>query len=110
MKEFPRRKKILWDRRKQVGHQIFYYFHNIGDYNAQYNALNTFFAIFQKEMNGKERIPKSLVENYAKEITFLVSTDECIIEVVEPKVVWIDSFGYKIFNNEAEGYINSLQS
>lgn len=59
-------------------------------------------------MNDRERICKSLVEKYANDITLLVSTNECIIEVVEPGKIWIEPLGYEIVKDEIERYIELL--
>lgn len=47
-------------------------------------------------MYERDRVPKSLVKKYANEITFLVTTDECIIEAIEPITLWIEPLGYEV--------------
>lgn len=37
-----------------------------------------------------------------------VSSDECMIEVVEPQSIWILPLGNEIIEDEAEGYVQML--
>lgn len=75
---------VFWNPSRPVGHQIFEHMHNLGNLNAQEDALINFFAIFKRNMNERDRILRKIVEKYKHEIIFHVSTDECMIEAIEP--------------------------
>lgn len=76
LKELPGRSNIVWSKDRLISHQIFEYLHSLGNMKAQYEALIAFFAVFQKRMQEQERIPKSIVEKYRDDVTFLVKIDE----------------------------------
>lgn len=59
-------------------------------------------------MHERERIPKKMIEKYKDEIIFMVSIDECIIKVVEPRIVWILAMGYEIIEQEIISLVNFM--
>lgn len=63
---------------------------------------------FQNIVKNKSRIPQSLVEKHKYEICFMVDTDFTYIEVVEPRMEFIDPLGYEISEAKIVGYVNRL--
>jgi hypothetical protein len=51
-----------------------------------------------------------VVEKYANDITFLVSTNECLIEVFEPRALRIVPLGYEFDEQTIEGLIEIFLS
>lgn len=59
-------------------------------------------------MSSRSRIPQSLVEKYKNDICFMADTNFTYIEVVEPRIEFIDPLGYEISEVEIEGYVGRL--
>jgi len=95
MNELPGMKSLYWTSDKPVAIQIREHLHNIGDSNAQRPSLWGCFKKFQNVMQSRERIPKSVGEKYKDTICFMVETDQCLMEEVEPRTIWIMPMGYE---------------
>lgn len=108
LRELLRRRDVIWDKIIPLAHQIFEHLHNIGDMKARDEAPTTLFTVFYKKMHERQRIPKSLLEKYRDDITFLVKTDECIIEIVELKKIRIQPLSYEINEANVNGFFNLL--
>lgn len=61
-------------------------------------------------MQSRERIPKEIVENYEDTIYFMVDKDQCHMEAVEPRIVWIMPMGYEVDGNTLDAYAQHLLS
>ena len=59
---------------------------------------------FYPEMKKRFRILASLAEKYKDEICFMVEIDVTCMEVVEPRVNFIDPMGYEMLEELIEGY------
>lgn len=98
----------IWIRGGPIAHQIKDYVNGIEDWKAQDDDLVAFFTVFQRRMHERERIPRKMVEKYHNDITFLVSIDECMMEAMEPRTVWIPALGYEISEQEITSYVDIL--
>lgn len=61
-------------------------------------------------MHARERIPKLVVEKYENEICFMVDTDQCLMEDVEPRTIWIMPMGYEVDERVQDMYAQHLLS
>lgn len=61
-------------------------------------------------MHERERIPNSIVQKYQDTICFMVDTDQCLMEVVEPGTSWIMPMGYEVDEQILELYTQHLLS
>lgn len=68
----------------------------LGGSNAQIDALAAFFGMFQRIMNERVRIPKSVLASYLRYINFLVSTYFCFMEAIDPRTIWIFELEYEV--------------
>lgn len=59
-------------------------------------------------MNESDRILRKIVEKYKDDIIFHVSSNECMIKVLEPWTIWIQPLRYEIIEEEVEGYVQML--
>jgi len=59
-------------------------------------------------MHSRERITKSVVEKYKNEIYFMVDTNQFLMEVVEPRIVWIMPMGYEVDEKILDMYAQHL--
>lgn len=59
---------------------------------------------FQIEMNQRYIIPPSMVEKYKDDLCFMVETDNTCMEVVEPRVKFIEPIGYEMSAELIKGY------
>ena len=59
---------------------------------------------FQVEMKKRYRIPPSLVEKYKDDICFMVETDFTCMEVIIPRMKFIEPMGYEMSTKIIEGY------
>lgn len=69
-----------------------------------------YFKEFQTRMHKRERIPNGIVQKYKDNICFLVDTDCCIIQAVQPRTFWVPSMGYELETNITKVYANILLS
>lgn len=61
-------------------------------------------------MQSRERIPKDIVQKYENTIYFMVDKDQCRMEAVEPRTVWIMLMGYEVDGNTLDAYAQHLLS
>lgn len=61
-------------------------------------------------MQSRERTPKRIVEKYENKIFFMVDKDQCHMEVVERRTIWIIPMGYEIDGNTLAAYAQHLLS
>lgn len=47
-------------------------------------------------MQARERIAKLVVEKYKDTICLMVEIHQCLMEAVEPRIVWIMPMGYEV--------------
>ena len=59
---------------------------------------------FQMEMRQRCRTPPIMAEKYKDEICFMVETDTTCMEVVKPRVKFIEPMGYEMSEELIEGY------
>lgn len=59
-------------------------------------------------MQRRERIIKEIVEMYQDTIFFMVETNQCLIEVIEPRTSWIMPMGYEVEGHVLEAYTQHL--
>lgn len=59
-------------------------------------------------MKQRVRIPKEIVKKYEGTICFMVNKDECLMEVVEPRKVWILPMGYEVNIGTLDAYEQHL--
>lgn len=102
--------KVNWTSVKPIAHHMSDYMINIGDMNAQDDSLTTLFAIFERKMNERKIIPRSVVKRYIKDLKFLVSTDFCIMESIEPRTIWVTKLDYEVSKAKSIGYAKVLLS
>ena len=60
---------------------------------------------FQIEMKKRYRIPLALVEKYKDELCFMVEIDFICMEIVVPRVKFIEPMGYEMSEDLIEGYV-----
>lgn len=61
-------------------------------------------------MQSREIIPKEIVEKYEDTICFMVDTNQCLMEVVEPRTSWIIPMGYEVEGHIIDAYAQHLLS
>lgn len=61
-------------------------------------------------MQARERIPTSIVEKYNDTIYFMVDIDQCLMELVDPRIVWIMPMGSEVEEHILELYVEHLLS
>ena len=59
-------------------------------------------------MENRYRIPQTLVDEFEKEICFLVDCDKTYIQAVQPRVAWVKPLPYEINIDEARDIIVAL--
>jgi len=110
MNEMPRSSGWVWQNDRPVVIQIRDYLHGLGNAKARNTALWGYFKNFQNMMQTRERIHQSLVEKYKDTVCFMVDTDQCLMEAVEPRIVWIMPMGYEVDEKIIELHIQHLLS
>ena len=68
------------------------------------NDIDRTMKSFQEEMKQRYMIPPTLVEKYKDELWFMVEIDFTCMEVVVPRVKFIEPMGYEISEELIEGY------
>lgn len=82
----------------------------IGDATMRISTLWGYFKTFQATMKSGERILKEIVEKYEKTICFMVDKDQCLMEAVEPRIVWILPMGYEVDAATLDAYAQHMMS
>ena len=72
--------------------------------NVSDHEIDRMMKGFQVEMKKRYRIPPSLVEKYKDDICFMVETNFTCMEVVIPRMRFIELMGYEISVELIEGY------
>ena len=67
------------------------------------NDIDKMMKSFQVEMKQRYRIPPILIEKYKDELCFMVETDFTCMEVVVPRVKFIEPMGYEMSAKLIEG-------
>ncbi|XP_059073482.1 uncharacterized protein LOC131874225 [Cryptomeria japonica] len=62
----------------------------------------------EKKMHARERIPTRVVKRYEDTIYFLVDTDTCQMEAVDPRITWVMPMGYKVEKDILVAYAEHL--
>lgn len=78
---------IVWSEENPIMVQIGEILRDLGDRFGE--TMWGYFKEFQIRMHKRERIPTSIVKKFKENIFFLVDTDCCIIQAVQPKTFWI---------------------
>ena len=63
---------------------------------------------FQSKMKLMYRIPPSMVEKFKDDLCFMVETDNTCMEVVIPRVKFIEPMGYEMSAERIEGYVQII--
>lgn len=69
-----------------------------------------YFKDFQKKMHVRERIPEHVVKRYEDSIYFMIDTDTCQMEVVDPRNSWVMSMGYEVGEDMLTVYVDHFLS
>lgn len=88
--------KVQWAYDKPVAMQIQEGIMGIGDATMRISTMCGYLKTFQATMKRREIIPKEIVEKYEKTICFMVDKDQCLMEAVVPRTMWIIPMGYEI--------------
>lgn len=102
--------KVQWAYDKLMAAQIKEGLLGLGDAVAHKSTLWGYFKTFQELMQGRERIPKDIIEKYENTICFMVDKDQCHMEAVEPRTVWILPMEYEVDEITLDTYAQHLLS
>lgn len=69
---------------------------------------NIIMKTFQNDIKNRFRIAPEIVDKFREDICIMMDRDKIFIEVVEPRVIFIDPLGDKIIDNVAVSYIDLL--
>lgn len=105
-KFFPSKGVVVWKKDRPVVYQINEYIVELGD-NFE-SIMDAYFEDFKERMQSRYRIPKQLVEEYEKDICFLVDCDKVHIQAVQPRVAWVKPLSYEVNINETRDIIEAL--
>ena len=72
------------------------------------NDIDRMMKGFQSKMNMRCRIPPSMVEKYKDETCFMVETYTTSMEIIEPRVKFIEPMGYEMSEELIEGYVQII--
>ena len=72
--------------------------------NVRDNDIDKMMKSFQTEMKQMYKIPPLMVQKYKDDLCFMVETDNTCMEVVEPRVKFIEPMGYEMSAKLIEGY------
>lgn len=96
--------RVQWAFDRPVAQQIKQGRDRLENRDNQNVALWAFFKTFQDKMKQRIRIPKEIANKYEGIICFMVDKDECLMEVVEPQMIWILLTGYKVEARTLDAY------
>lgn len=80
LKFFPSKGNVVWKKDRLVFYQINDFITELGDNFA--NVMDAYFNYFKQRIDNRFRIPQTLVEEYDKDICFLVDYDKTYIQAV----------------------------
>ena len=72
------------------------------------SIMDEYFESFKEIMKNIFRIPKQLVEEYEEDIFFLVDYEKVCIQVVRPRVAWVNPLGYEVNIDDTRDIIEAL--
>lgn len=102
----PRIEDLEWSKDLPVSSQVK---NNIKAMkNTFFAAMNKYFNEFQKKMSMRLRLPEDVVKQFSKDIVFIVITDFCLMEVIEPREEEIEDMSYEVNYDLLIGYANNL--
>lgn len=105
---FPTHGGVIWDKKRPITIQISEFIGQIGDsFNG---VMDNYFVEFKMKMRKRSRVPVSLVENYSKDICFLVDIDFTYAQAVLPRFSWLIPLPYKINIDEATAAITTFSA
>lgn len=87
-------------------HQISEMANQLG--NQFSKVIIEYFEAFQLRMHARERVSSTIVDSYKDDVCFLVSTNHCIIQAVEPRTGYVPELKYKITSKTAKAYADAL--
>jgi hypothetical protein len=105
-KLFPSKGTVVWKKDRPVIYQINEFIIELGD-NFE-NIMDAYFDDFKEKMQNRFRIPKTLVEEYEKDICFLVDYDKTYIQVVKLRMAWVKPLPYEVNIDETRDIIIAL--
>ncbi|XP_059063850.1 FK506-binding protein 4-like [Cryptomeria japonica] len=59
-------------------------------------------------MKNGSRIPKSIIEKYKDTTCFMVNKDEYMMEIVQPRIIWIMPMGYEVEEATLDAYVQQI--
>lgn len=71
-------------------------------------SMNIYFNEFQKNMSMRWRLQDEVVKHFQKDIFFIVTTNFCLMEVVEPRQEEMEEMSYEVNYDLLIGYANKL--
>ena len=66
------------------------------------DSANFIIKTFQNEMRERYRVPPPMVEKFKDDICFMIDIGFTYIEVVEPRMLYVEPLGYDILEGEIE--------
>ena len=96
----------MWNKDWHVVYQINKYIVELGD-NFE-NIMDAYFDDFKERMQNRYRIPRKFVEEFEKDICFLVDCDNVHIQAIKPRIAWVKPLSYEINIDETRVIIEAL--
>lgn len=72
------------------------------------SIMDAYFDEFKERMQNRYRIPKKIVEEFEKDIFFLVDCDKVHIQAMKPRVAWVKLLPYEVNIDETRDIIKAL--
>lgn len=107
-KFFPDKGNVVWSANKLIIIQIGEMIRDLSDKFGE--TMWGYFKYFQSRMHQRERIPTGIVQKFKETIYFLVDTNCCIVQAVQPRTFWVPAMGYDIGVDPTKIYVNMLLS
>lgn len=107
-KFFLDKSNVVWSQEKPIMVQIGETIRDVGNYFSE--AMWGYFKEFKIRMHKMEIIPTKIVQKYKDNICFLVDTNCCIIQAVQPITFWVPPMGYEVTTDLVKIYIIMLLS
>lgn len=102
------KRKVVWSQEKPIMVQIGEMIRDLG--NKFGETLWGYFKEFQIRMHKRERIPTGIVQKYKDNICFLVDTNCCSIQSVQPRNFWVPPMGFEVVETLVKIHVNFLLS
>lgn len=100
--------KVQWAYDRPMSMQIKETLDGLGDAQDKKAIMQGYLKNFQGMIQSRERIRKEIVVKYEDSICFMVDTDQCLMEDIEPKIVWIMPKGYEVSSDILNAYAQHL--